>query len=313
MERQQTVARSVGVVGIGLHTGRKVALRLHPAPPGTGVRLVRVDCTPPVEIALRAETVTMTRLCTGVAQNGVSIATVEHLLSALSGVGVDNVIVEVDGPEVPIMDGSAAPFVWLLEEAGLALQEPPRRFLRVVKPVKVVEEGRWACLSPYDGFRVTFTIDFSHPAIRASGCSVSFERGKEDYLAAIGRARTFGFVHEVEALRGMGLARGGSFENAIVLDEFRVLNPEGLRYSDEFARHKVLDAIGDLAVAGAPLLAHYEGYKSGHALNNRLLRALMADPSAWVWTEEEPERVQKRYSRGFGRVAAACSWALGKG
>jgi UDP-3-O-[3-hydroxymyristoyl] N-acetylglucosamine deacetylase len=284
---QHTLARPVETVGVGLHSGAKVRLALLPAPPEHGIRFRRTDYHQPIEIAVAPGAVTETRLCTGLSQGGVGVATVEHLLSALAGVGVDNVTIEIDGPEVPIMDGSAAPFVLLLAEAGLLAQPVPRRYVRVVAPVEVRDGDKWARLEPYEGFRLTFSIDFAHPAIRASRTQAVVDLGKCDYVRAVARARTFGFVHEVEALRGMGLARGGSLENAVVLDEYRVLNPGGLRCEDEFVRHKILDAIGDLYVLGHPLLAHFVAHKSGHALNNRLLRALIATRSAWEWATLE--------------------------
>lgn len=280
---QRTLARPVQTVGVGLHSGAKVALRLLTAPPDAGIRFVRIDHSPAVEIPISADAVAETRLCTGIRRGDVGVGTIEHLLSALAGVGVDNVTIELDGPEVPIMDGSAAPFVLLLLEAGTVAQSVPRRFVRVKRPVVVEEGDKWARLEPFDGFRLSFQIEFDHPAIAASKTEAVVDFAEESYLCAVARARTFGFVHEVEQLRQMGLARGGSLENAVVLDEFRVLNPGGLRSPDEFVRHKILDAIGDLYVLGHPLLAHYRAYKSGHALNNRLLRALLADQTAWEW------------------------------
>lgn len=280
---QQTIARRVETVGVGLHSGKKVRLALLPAFPNQGIRFVRLDCTPPVELPLAPEAVTETRLCTGLRRGEVGVATIEHLLSALAGVGVDNITIALDGPEVPIMDGSAAPFVLLLAEAGLVAQPVPRRFVRVVRPVEVRDGDKWVRLEPYEGFRLTFSIEFSHPAIQASRTVASVDLAHDDYLKAVAHARTFGFVHEVEALRQMGLARGGSLENAVVLDEYRVLNPGGLRSDDEFVRHKILDAIGDLYVLGHPLLTHYVAHKSGHALNNRLLRTLLATEGAWAW------------------------------
>ncbi len=283
MIAQRTLARPAETVGVGLHSGVKVTLRLEPAPPDSGIRFVRIDHHPEVEIPVTADAVSETRLCTGVGRGGVTVGTIEHLLSALAGVGVDNVRILVDGPEVPIMDGSAAPFVLLLLEAGTVAQHAPRRFLRVTQAIEVREGEKWARLEPFDGFRLSFQIAFDHPAIAASKTEATVDFAEESYLQAVARARTFGFVHEVEQLQQMGLARGGSLDNAVVLDEYRVLNAGGLRTGDEFVRHKILDAIGDLYVLGHPLLAHYRAFKSGHALNNRLIRALLADARAWEW------------------------------
>ncbi len=279
--QQHTLARPVEVVGVGLHSGQKVTLRLLPAPPDHGIVFERCDLAPPVRLAVHPEAVRETRLCTGLATGEVTVATVEHLLSALAALAIDNVLVQLDAPEVPIMDGSAAPFLMLLRQAGRVAQAKARRYVRVLEPVRVVEGDKWTELVPFDGFRVEFAIAFDHPAIAATPTTASFDWQQDDYEATVGRARTFGFVHEVEALRQMGLARGGSLDNAIVLDEHRVLNAGGLRREDEFVRHKILDAIGDLYVLGAPLLARYRAFKSGHALNNQLLRALLANAHAW--------------------------------
>lgn len=284
---QHTLKSIAHVTGVGLHSGEKVQLWLRPAAPDTGIVFHRVDLDPPVSIPASPEAVRETRLCTGLERDGVKIATVEHLMSALAGLGIDNVHVDVDGPEIPIMDGSAAPFVMMMLEAGIEAQAAPRRFLRVLKPVEVREGDKWVRLEPYLGFRLEFSIAFEHPAIRASQTRAVVDLSEHAYPRFVARARTFGFVHEVELLREMGLAQGGSLDNAIVLDEYRILNPEGLRFPDEFVRHKILDAIGDLYLAGHPLLARYVAHKSGHALNNQLLRALMADRSAWALTPLE--------------------------
>ena len=287
MISQHTLKSIAHVTGVGLHSGEKVQLWLRPAAPDSGIVFHRVDLDPPVSIPASPEAVRETRLCTGLERDGVRIATVEHLMSALAGLGVDNVHIDVDGPEIPIMDGSAAPFVMMMLEAGIEAQPAPRRFLRVLKPVEVREGDKWVRLEPYLGFRLEFSIAFEHPAIRASQTRAVVDLSEHAYPRFVARARTFGFVHEVELLRELGLAQGGSLDNAIVLDEYRILNPEGLRFPDEFVRHKILDAIGDLYLAGHPLLARYVAHKSGHALNNQLLRALMADRSAWELTTLE--------------------------
>ncbi len=287
MISQHTLKSIAHVTGVGLHSGEKVQLWLRPAAPDSGIVFHRVDLDPPVSIPASPEAVRETRLCTGLERDGVRIATVEHLMSALAGLGVDNVHIDVDGPEIPIMDGSAAPFVMMMLEAGLEAQPAPRRFLKVLKPVEVREGDKWVRLEPYPGFRLEFSIAFDHPAISASQTRAVVDLSEHAYPRFVARARTFGFVHEVELLRELGLAQGGSLDNAIVLDEYRILNPEGLRFPDEFVRHKILDAIGDLYLAGHPLLARYVAHKSGHALNNQLLRALMADRSAWELTTLE--------------------------
>ncbi len=287
MISQHTLKSIAHVTGVGLHSGEKVQLWLRPAAPDSGIVFHRVDLDPPVSIPASPEAVRETRLCTGLERDGVRIATVEHLMSALAGLGVDNVHIDVDGPEIPIMDGSAAPFVMMMLEAGVEAQPAPRRFLRVLHPVEVREGDKWVRLEPYLGFRLEFSIAFDHPAISASQTRAVVDLSEHAYPRFVARARTFGFVHEVELLREMGLAQGGSLDNAIVLDEYRILNPEGLRFPDEFVRHKILDAIGDLYLAGHPLLARYVAHKSGHALNNQLLRALMADRSAWELTTLE--------------------------
>jgi len=291
MISQHTLKSIAHVTGVGLHSGEKVQLWLRPAAPDSGIVFHRVDLDPPVSIPASPEAVRETRLCTGLERDGVRIATVEHLMSALAGLGVDNVHIDVDGPEIPIMDGSAAPFVMMMLEAGLEAQPAPRRFLKVLKPVEVREGDKWVRLEPYLGFRLEFSIAFHHPAISASQTRAVVDLSEHAYPRFVARARTFGFVHEVELLRELGLAQGGSLDNAIVLDEYRILNPEGLRFPDEFVRHKILDAIGDLYLAGHPLLARYVAHKSGHALNNQLLRALMADRSAWELTTLERDEV----------------------
>jgi UDP-3-O-[3-hydroxymyristoyl] N-acetylglucosamine deacetylase len=280
MLRQRTLKSLIRATGVGLHTGAKVTLALRPAQPETGIVFRRVDLAQPVDIPARPELVGETRLCSCLVQGAVKIYTVEHLMSALAGLGVDNVYVDLDGPEVPIMDGSAAPFVLLLQQAGLVEQNAPKRFLRVTKRVEVSDGDKRAAIEPYDGFKLSFSIVYDHPVIEKSSTSLTVDFAETSYLREVARARTYGFMQEVEQLHEAGLARGGGLENAVVLDEYRVLNAEGLRFADEFIRHKVLDAIGDLYLLGRPLLGAFSAHKSGHALNNRLLRALLADATA---------------------------------
>jgi len=281
MLRQRTLKSLTRAAGVGLHTGQRVTLTLRPAQPDTGVVFRRVDLPVPVDIPARANLVGDTRLASCLEHGGVKVHTIEHLMSALAGLGVDNVYVDLDGPEVPIMDGSAAPFVLLVQQAGVEEQAAPKRFVRILRSIGVRDGDKWARLDPYDGFRLSFTISFNHPVIDRSGQSVSVDFAETSYLKEIARARTFGFMHDVERLRESGLALGGGLDNAVVLDEFRVLNAEGLRFADEFTRHKILDAVGDLYLLGCPLLGAFSAHKSGHALNNQLLRALLADASAW--------------------------------
>jgi len=286
MMRQRTVKALVKTTGVGLHSGQRVELTLRPAAPDTGIVFRRVDLDPPVDIAVRAERVTDTRMASTLtaADEGpgreVRVATVEHLMSALAGLGIDNLYVDVTAAEIPILDGSAGSFVFLIQSVGVAEQSAPKRFIRVKRPVEVRDGDKWARLEPHFGFRLKFAIAFGHPAIDATGQEVEIDFATTSYVKEIARARTFGFMQDVEALRSAGLAQGGSLENAIVMDEYRVLNADGLRYDDEFVKHKILDAIGDLYLIGHPLLACYSAYKSGHALNNRLLRELLAQPAA---------------------------------
>lgn len=282
MLRQRTLKNLVRTVGIGMHSGSKVELVLRPAPENTGAVFRRVDVDPPLAIHAAADSVVDTRMATTLGRDGVTIATVEHLASALSGLGIDNVYIDVDAAEIPIMDGSAATFVFLIQSAGIVEQNAPRRFIRVTRPVEIRDGDKWARLEPHFGFKLKFSIAFNHPAVDATEQTVEVDFAREPYVASVARARTFGFVNDVEALRAAGLGMGGSFENCVVMDEYRVLNVDGLRTGDEFAKHKILDAVGDLYMLGRPLIASYVAYKSGHALNNRLLRALLADQSAWV-------------------------------
>lgn len=281
MLKQRTLKQLVRAVGIGLHSGTKVTLVLRPAAAETGIVFRRVDLDPPVDIKLAADAVVDTRMATTIGRESVRIATIEHLMSALAGLGIDNCYIDVDAAEIPIMDGSAASFVFLLQSAGVEELNAPKRFVRVLRPVEVVDGDKWARLEPYFGYRLKFSIDFKHPAIDSTEQVVEVDFARDSYVKQVSRARTFGFVNEVEALRAAGLAMGGNFENVIVMDEYRVLNTDGLRAGDEFAKHKVLDAIGDLSALGRPLLASYVAHKSGHAINNRLLRALLADEAAY--------------------------------
>ncbi|MGB4812957.1 MAG: UDP-3-O-acyl-N-acetylglucosamine deacetylase [Methylophilaceae bacterium] len=283
MLKQRTLKKAISATGVGLHNGEKVTLTLRPAAANSGITFKRVDLPQPNELMATAQAVHDTRLCSALELNGVRVATVEHIMSALAGLGIDNVVIEVDASEIPIMDGSSGPFVYLIHEAGIAELDEPKKFIRIKKVVEIKDGDKWARFEPYHGFKIDFTIAFNHPVFENSGCQVKIDFATESYIEEISRARTFGFMHEVEYLRNNGLARGGSLENAIVLDEYRVLNADGLRYEDEFAKHKVLDAIGDLYMLGHPILGAFYAYKSGHALNNQLIRALMQDASAWEY------------------------------
>ncbi|MFN5510832.1 MAG: UDP-3-O-acyl-N-acetylglucosamine deacetylase [Burkholderiales bacterium] len=300
MIRQRTLKAPVETVGVGLHSGLPVRLTLRPAPPDAGIVFRRTDLAVPVDIPARPERVGDTRMASTLqaADTGegaqIKVATVEHLMSALAGLGIDNLVVEVTAPEIPILDGSAGSFVFLVQSVGIIEQPAAKRFIRVLKPVEVREGDKWARLEPHSGFKLRFSIDFKHPAIDATVQEVEVDFERESYLSAIGRARTFGFVQDVETLRSLGLAQGGSLENAIVMDESRVLNAEGLRSQDEFVKLKILDAVGDLYLAGHPLLAAYVAHKSGHALNNLLLRRLFEDDTAWEWARFSSRRAAPR-------------------
>ncbi len=283
MLKQRTLQTAISTTGVGLHNGEKVTLTLRPAAANTGIIFKRVDLPQPNEILARPTAVNDTRLCSAVAIDGVRVATVEHIMSALAGLGIDNIYIEVNAAEMPIMDGSAGPFIYLLREAGIVEQAASKKFIRVKKTVQVMDGDKWVRFEPYHGFKVDFTIAFNHPVFEGSVNRVTMDFASDSYVQAISRARTFGFMHEVEYLRSNGYARGGSLDNAIVLDEYRVLNVDGLRYDNEFVKHKALDAIGDIYLLGQPLLGAFFAYKSGHALNNRLVRALMADASAWEY------------------------------
>ena len=310
MLRQRTIKSLTRAVGLGVHGGQKVELTLRPAPPDSGVRFRRTDLPVPVEIPVAVDTVCDTRMATtispGGASDGPKVQTIEHLLSAIAGLGIDNLAIDISGEEVPILDGSAASFVFLLQSAGIELQDAPKRFVRVLQPVEVSEgEGptlKWARLEPYRGYRLSFEIEFNHPALDATGQRVSFDFSFGQYKRDIARARTFGFSKDVDMMRARGLGLGGSMDNVIVVDDNRVLNAGGLRYDDEFVKHKILDAIGDMMVLGKPLLASYTAFKGGHALNNRLLRKLLATPDAWEVVTFERE---KEAPSGFAELAPA--------
>ena len=281
MLKQRTLKSLVRTVGIGVHSGARVELVLRPAAADTGLVFRRTDLDPPVDVRAAPDAVVDTRMATTLGREGAAIATVEHLASALAGLSIDNCYVDVDAPEIPVMDGSAASFVFLIQSAGVVELNAPRRFVRVKKKVRIDDGDKWAQLEPHFGYKLAFSIDFKHPAIDATEQHVEVDFARDSYIAAVARARTFGFVSEVEALRAIGLGQGGNLENLIVMDEYRVLNVDGLRSGDEFAKHKLLDAIGDMAMLGHPLLAAYRAHKSGHAINNTLLRALRADAAAW--------------------------------
>jgi len=281
MLKQRTLKTVTKASGVGLHGGVKVNLTLRPAAPDTGIVFRRVDLPEPVDIPAQAVLIGDTRMCSCLERDGVKVGTIEHLMSALCGLGIDNAWIDIDAPEVPILDGSAAPFVFLIQSAGIEEQNAAKKFIRVTRPIEVADGDKWARFEPYDGYRLSFSIVFHHPAIDRSAQQAEIDFGEQSYVREVSRARTFGFMQEVEYLRENGLALGGGLENAIVLDEFRVLNQDGLRYGDEFVKHKILDAVGDLYLLGHPLLAAYASHKGGHALNNQLARALLAQQDAW--------------------------------
>ncbi|WP_223669470.1 UDP-3-O-acyl-N-acetylglucosamine deacetylase [Kangiella shandongensis] len=281
MIRQRTLKTTIRATGVGLHTGDKVYLTLRPAPVDTGIVFRRVDLDPIVEIDAKPENVGDTTLSTCLVKDGVRISTVEHLLSAMAGLGLDNAYIDVSAPEVPIMDGSASPFVFLLQSAGVTEQNAPKKFIKIKKKVTVEDGDKKATFEPFDGFKVAFTIDFDHPVFKKSSQTSVIDFSTTSFVKEVSRARTFGFMKDIEFLRANNLALGGSQDNAIVMDDFRVLNEDGLRYDDEFVKHKILDAIGDLFLLGHSLIGSFVGYKSGHALNNQLIRTLMADESTW--------------------------------
>jgi UDP-3-O-[3-hydroxymyristoyl] N-acetylglucosamine deacetylase len=281
MIKQRTLKNTIRATGVGLHTGDKVYLTLHPAEPNTGIRFRRVDLENPIMIAARPENVGETKLSTTLTHGDIKVSTVEHLLSAMAGLGIDNAIVDVSAPEVPIMDGSAGPFVFLLQSAGVVEQDVPKQYIRIKRSIRVEEDDKWAAFEPFDGFKVTFTIDFEHPAFSEHLKTAVMDFSSTTFVKEVSRARTFGFMRDIEFLRENNLALGGSLDNAIVVDEDKVLNEDGLRYADEFVKHKILDAIGDLYLLGHSLIGEYQGFKSGHALNNKLLLTLLDQKDAW--------------------------------
>ena len=306
MLQQRTLKSLTKAVGVGLHSGQRVELTLRPAQPDTGIVFRRVDLPIAVDIPVSAQAVTDTRLASTISNGGAKVHTVEHLMSACSGLGLDNLYVDITAEEVPILDGSSASFVFLLQSAGIELQKAPRRFVRVLRPVEVREgEGdqlKWARLEPYHGYKLSFEIDFAHRVVDSTGQRVEFDLSSGSYARDIARARTFGFTKDVETMRANGLGLGAGMDNAVVMDDYRVLNTDGLRYDDEFVKHKILDAMGDLYLAGKPLLAAYSAFRSGHALNNKLLRALLGEPGAFEIVSFDDE---KQAPAGFARPARA--------
>ncbi|MFD0965622.1 UDP-3-O-acyl-N-acetylglucosamine deacetylase [Seminibacterium arietis] len=297
MIKQRTLKQSIKVTGVGLHSGNKVTLTLRPAATNTGVVYCRTDLNPPVMFPADANAVRDTMLCTClVNESGVKISTVEHLNAALAGLGIDNIIIEVDSAELPIMDGSSSPFIYLLLDAGIEEQNAPKKFIRVKQHVRVEDGDKWAEFKPYNGFRLDFTIDFDHPAINKNVCNYVMDFSAQAFIQQLSRARTFGFMKDIEYLQSQGLALGGSLDNAIVLDDYRILNEDGLRFKDELVRHKMLDAIGDLYMAGYNIIGDFKAYKSGHGLNNKLLRALLSNQEAWEFVSfDEKEQVLQGY------------------
>lgn len=281
MIRQRTLKNAIKAIGVGLHTGQKIRLTLKPAPVDQGIIFRRVDLDPVVDIKAYAENVSDTTLSTSLGEGESTVSTVEHLLSAMAGLGIDNATIDVNGPEVPIMDGSAGPFVFLIQSAGIAEQDAPKKFIRIKQEVELRDGDKVAKFTPFEGFKVNFSIDFDHPVFKDCGLEAQVDFSSTSFVKEVSRARTFGFVHEVEYLRSRGLARGGSLDNAIIVDKEEILNEEGLRYEDEFVKHKILDAIGDLYLLGNSLIGEFTAHKSGHALNNQLLRKLIQDTSAW--------------------------------
>ena len=281
MIKQRTLRNEIRATGVGLHTGKKVYLALKPAPVDSGIIFCRTDLEPPVEIKAQATSVGDTRLSTALFNGDVRISTVEHLMAALAGLGIDNAYIEVSAPEVPIMDGSAGPFVFLIQSAGIVEQDAPKKFIRILREVSLRDGDKVASFLPFDGFKVNFTIDFDHPVFKGRKVDAEIDFSSASFIKEVSRARTFGFMHELEYLRSQGLVQGGSFDNAIVVDEYRILNEDGLRYDDEFVKHKILDAIGDIYLLGNNLIGEFRARKSGHALNNQVVRQLLDTPDAW--------------------------------
>jgi UDP-3-O-[3-hydroxymyristoyl] N-acetylglucosamine deacetylase len=306
MLAQRTLRSLTKAVGVGLHSGQRVELTLRPAAPDTGIVFRRVDLPQPVDIAVSASAVTDTRMASTISAGQAKVFTVEHLMSACAGLGLDNLYIDITAEEVPILDGSASSFVFLLQSAGIALQDAPKRFVRILREVKVSEgqgaQLKWAALSPHEGYKLSFEIDFDHPAVDSTGQRVQFDMATGSYVRDIARARTFGFTKDVEMMRANGLALGGGLDNAIVMDDYKVLNAEGLRYNDEFVKHKILDAMGDLYLLGKPIIGAYSAFRSGHALNNKLLRELLAHPQAYEVVTFEDER---RAPKGLAQLAPA--------
>jgi UDP-3-O-[3-hydroxymyristoyl] N-acetylglucosamine deacetylase len=304
--KQRTLQSLTKAVGVGLHSGQRVEMTLRPAPADTGIVFRRVDLPNPIEIPVNAVAVTDTRMASTISAQGVKVHTIEHLMSACSGLGLDNLYIDITAEEVPILDGSSASFVFLLQNAGIALQNTPKRFIRIVQEVMVSEgqgdKGKWAKLSPHHGYKLSFEIDFQHPAVDSTGQRVQFDMETGVYARDIARARTFGFTKDVEMMRSNGLVLGGGFDNAIVMDDYKVLNTDGLRYDDEFVKHKILDAMGDLYILGKPLLAHYSAFRSGHALNNLLLRELLSRPNSYEVVTFDDENLAPR---GVAQLAPA--------
>ncbi|MFA5960225.1 MAG: UDP-3-O-acyl-N-acetylglucosamine deacetylase [Tatlockia sp.] len=296
MIKQRTPKKVIQATGVGLHSGEKVLLTLHPAPINTGIVFRRTDLNPIVEIPALYDRVGDTMLCTSLQRDGVKVATVEHLLSAFAGLGIDNAYVDVNAAELPIMDGSAAPFVFLIQSAGIREQSAAKRFIRILKPIRVEDNGKFVQFVPYNGYKVSFTIDFDHPVFNDKPQTATFDFSSTSYVKEVCRARTFGFLSDYEKLREADLAKGGSLDNAIVVDDYRILNEDGLRFDSEFVTHKVLDAIGDLYLLGCGLIGAFEGYKSGHGLNNRLLRELVVRQDAWEYTYFDAENYQPKFA-----------------
>lgn len=308
MVRQRTLKQAIRASGIGLHSGRKVYMSLLPAGPDTGILFRRTDLTPAVEVPCAAHLLREAVMCsTLVSDAGVKVATVEHLMSAFAGLGIDNCVVELSSAELPIMDGSSGPFVYLIQSAGIHEQDAPKKFIRIRQPVQVAEADKWARFEPYEGYRLSFAIDFKHPVFKASAQNAVVEFSTANYVKEVARARTFGFLRELDTLRANNLGLGASLDNVVALDDFRVVNHDGLRYDDEFVRHKILDAVGDLYLLGHPVIGAYTAYKSGHALNNKLVRAVLDDPQAYeiVTFENSDQPAPISFVRGSNLAAAA--------
>lgn len=300
MIRQRTLKQSIRATGIGLHSGRKVYMSMLPAGPDSGIVFRRTDLNPVAEVSARAELVGEAVMCSTLVEGNVKIATIEHLMSALAGLGIDNCIIELSSPEVPIMDGSAGPFVFLIQSAGIHEQDAPKKFIRITQPVQVQEGDKFARFEPHHGYRLNFSIDFKHPVFKSSGQNAVVDFSTTTYVKEVSRARTFGFMRELDQLRANNLGLGASLDNVVALDEFRVVNHDGLRYEDEFVRHKILDAVGDLYLLGHSVIGAYSAYKSGHALNNKLVRAVLADKAAWeiVTFDEATQKAPITFVRG---------------